>query len=337
MYNSMRVWNPKEALSTVHLLSGVLLTGAMFHGLFGFPFYSTITFLIDLILNAGDEDEEKKKRREKNPLTAESSDLRFRYEFLPEHFGEIKVPGIDGKEYKLSTVLERGPISVLSDVNVGSRTSFNNAWFRSGQEGKDLKETAFNIAEANLGPSVSAGGNFISGVEDLTNGKVRRGLEKMVPAFFKGSITASRFADEGAQTRNRDVILEANEISGLNLAAQVLGFTPTRLAEIQEFNYGIKEVEVKALREKSKLLDDLKDLENNPDREPEDLKKLDRRIDQHNRRYNYMEGFIIDEDTRERSLEAYEERKRNTIKGIYIREETEPYIGRMQRNIGIEQ
>ena len=335
MYNSMRVINPKEALPAVHLLSGVLLTGAVFHGLAGSPFYSTITTLIDLILNAGDEDEEKKKRRKKNPLTAESSDLRFRYEFLPEHFGEIKVPGIDGKKYELSTVLEKGPISVLSDVNIGSRTSFNNAWFRSAPEGKDWKETAFNIAEANLGPSVSAGGSFISGAQDLWNGKVRRGLEKMVPAFFKGSITASRFADEGAQTRNRDVILKANEISGLNLAAQVLGFTPTRLAQIQEFNYGIKEVEVKALREKSTLLNDLKDLENNPDREPEDLKKLDRRIEQHNRRYNYMEGFIIDEDTRERSLEAYEERKENTVRGKYMTEETEPYIRKMQRGIGV--
>jgi hypothetical protein len=335
MYNSMRVANPKEALSAVHLLSGVLLTGAVFHGLAGSPFYSTITTLIDLILNFGDEDEEKKKRREKNPLTAQSSDLRFRYEFLPEQFGEIKMPGIDGKEYKLSTVLEKGLVSVLTDVNVGSRTSFNNMWFRSAPEGKDWRETAFNIAEANLGPSVSAGGNFISGVEDVWDGKIRRGLEKMVPAFFKGSIVASRYADEGAQTRNRDVILKANELSGLNLAAQVLGFTPTRLAQIQEFNYGIKEVEVKATKEKNDLLKDFKDLENNPDRTPEARKKLDRRIDQHNRRYNYMEGFTIDEDTRERSLEAYEERKANTVRGKYMTEETEYNIRKMQRNIGI--
>jgi hypothetical protein len=112
------------------------------------------------------------------------------------------------------------------------------------------------------------------------------------------------------------------------LAAQVLGFTPTRLAQIQEFNYGIKEVEVKALREKSKLLTDLKDLENNPDRNPEARKKLDRRIDQHNRRYNYMEGFIIDEDTRERSLEAYEERKEKTIRGLYRSDELDYYINK---------
>jgi hypothetical protein len=335
MYNSMRILNPKEALSAVHLLSGVLLTGAVFHGLAGSPFYSTITTLIDLILNSGDEDEEKKKRRQKNPLTAQSSDLRFRYEFLPEQFGEIKMPGIDGREYELSTVLEKGLVSVLTDVNVGSRTSFNNMWFRSAPEGKDWKETAFNIAEANLGPSVSAGGNFISGVEDLTDGKIRRGLEKMVPAFFKGSIVASRYADEGAQTRNRDVILKRNEISGLNLAAQVLGFTPTRLAQIQEFNYGIKEVEVKALREKSKLLTDLKDLENNPDREPEDFKKLDHRIDQHNRRYNDMKGFSIDEKTIERSLKAYDKRKDNTSYGKLTTKETEYDITKMQRNIGI--
>jgi len=333
MYNSMRVTNPKEALPAIHLLSGVLLTGAVFHGLAGSPFYSTIATLIDLILNFGDEDEEKKKRREKNPLTAQSSDLRFRYEFLPEQFGEIRMPGIDGREYKLSTVLEKGLVSVLTDVNVGSRTSFNNMWFRSAPEGKDLKETVFNIAEANLGPSVSAGGSFISGVEDLTNGKIRRGLEKMVPAFFKGSIVASRYADEGAQTRDRKVILERNELSGLNLAAQVLGFTPTRLAEIQEYNYNKKQVIDTAKKEKNKLLKDFKDLENNPDRTPEARKKLDRRIDQHNRRYNFTEELTIDEETLERSLDAYEERGEKTIRGLYSSDElrfyldkTDPYL-----------
>ncbi|MSX43548.1 MAG: PLxRFG domain-containing protein, partial [Actinobacteria bacterium] len=337
MYHSMRIWNPKEALPAIHLLSGVLLTGAVFHGLAGSPFYSTIATLIDLILNAGDEDEEKKKRRQKDPLTAQSSDLRFRYEFLPEQFGKIMMPGIDGRKYELSTVLEKGLVSVLTDVNVGSRTSFNNMWFRSYHEGKDWKETAFNIAEANLGPSVSAGGSFISGVEDVWNGKIRRGLEKMVPAFFKGSIVASRYADEGAQTRDRKVILERNEISGLNLAAQVLGFTPTRLAEIQEYNYSMKEVEVKATKEKNDLLKDFKDLENNPDRTPEARKKLNHRIDQHNRRYNYVEELTIDEDTLERSLEAYEERKQKTIRGLYRSEElgyyinkTDPYL-RQQR------
>jgi hypothetical protein len=333
MYNSMRVTNPKEALPAVHLLSGVLLTGAMFHGLAGSPFYSTITTLIDLILNSGDEDEEKKKRRQKNPLTAQSSDLRFRYEFLPEQFGEIMLPGIDGKEYKLSTVLEKGPISVLTDVNVGSRTSFNNMLFRSAPEGKDWWETALNIAEANLGPSVSAGDSFISGVEDLTNGKIRRGLEKINPGITKGSIVASRYADEGAQTRDRKVILERNEISGLNLAAQVLGFTPTRLARIQEHNYSNQQVVDTAKKEKNKLLKDLKDLENNPDRDPEARKKLDRRIDQHNRRYNFTEELTIDEDTRERSLEAYEEREQKTIRGLYSSDElrfyldkTDPYL-----------
>jgi len=333
MYNSMRVTNPKEALPAIHLLSGVLLTGAVFHGLAGSPFYSTIATLIDLILNFGDEDEEKKKRREKNPLTAQSSDLRFRYEFLPEQFGEIKMPGIDGKEYKLSTVLEKGLVSVLTDVNVGSRTSFNNMWFRSAPEGKDWWETALNIAEANLGPSVSAGGNFISGVEDVWDGKIRRGLEKMVPAFFKGSIVASRYADEGAQTRDRKVILERNELSGLNLAAQVLGFTPTRLAEIQEYNYNKKQVIDTAKKEKNKLLKDFKDLENNPDRTPEARKKLDRRIDQHNRRYNFTEELTIDEETLERSLDAYEERGEKTIRGLYSSDElrfyldkTDPYL-----------
>jgi hypothetical protein len=335
-YSAMKVMNPKESLRAAHLLTGVILTGAMFHGITGSPFYSTLCSLIDLILNSGDEDDaEKRKRRAKNPLTAESSDLRFRYEWLPEHFGTIMVPGLDGRDHKFSAVLEKGPISVLTDINIGSRTSFNNMWFRSAPEGKDWKETAFNIAEANLGPGVSAGANFLSGVENLVDGKIQRGLEGIAPALFRGGLTAIRFADEGAQTRNRDELLKKNELNGLNLTAQALGFAPTRLAQIQEFNFALKDVEVKAQKEKSKLLSQLKDIEGNPDRSYKDIQRLEKKIDQHNKRYEELEAFTIDEDTIEKSLDAYDERKEKMRRGKATTEETEPYIEKLQRNVGI--
>ena len=333
-YSAMKVMNPKESLRAVHLLTGVLLTGAMFHGVTGSPFYSSLCSLIDLILNSGGDDEEKRKRRIKNPLTADSSDLRFRYEWLPQNFGNIMVPGLDGRDHKFSAVLEKGPISVLTDINIGSRTSFNNMWFRSAPEGKDWKETAFNIAEANLGPGISAGANFLSGVENLVDGKIQRGLEGIAPAIFKGGLTAIRFGSEGAQTRNHDELLKRNELNGMNLAAQALGFAPTRLAQMQERNYAIKDVEVRAGKEKSKLLSELKDLESNPNRTRNDARKLERRIDQHNRRYEEIEALTISEDTIENSLDAYAERKEKTIRGKFTTEETEPYIEKLQRNAG---
>ena len=337
-YTAMKVTNPKESLRAMHILGSTLLMGAMFHGLKGTPFYSSICTLIDLFLNSGEDSEEKRRRRTKNPLTAESSDLRFRYEFLPEHFGDIKIPGIgkdvNGGNYKLSTVLERGPVSVLTDMNIGSRTSYDNMWFRSAPEGKNWKETALNIAEANLGPSVSAGGTFVEGLGDLANGDVQRGLEKMVPALFKGSVVAHRLAEEGAQTRNHDVMLRKEEITALNLAAQMFGFAPTRLAKIQDTNFALKEVVVEAKKEKSKLLDELKDFEQNPSKTIKDMRALDNRIDQHNKKYGYLEDFVIDEDTRERSLKSYEKRKENTERGLFTTEETYPYLRKLQRSQG---
>ena len=111
---------------------------------------------------------------------------------LPKNFGNIKITGIDGREHKLSDMLEKGPISALTDMNIGSRTSYDGMWFRDWKEGATTKETVTNMITANLGPSVSIGSNMLSGVDDFGNGKLGRGAEKFAPAFFKAPLVAAR-------------------------------------------------------------------------------------------------------------------------------------------------
>jgi hypothetical protein len=272
-----------------------------------------------------EDDEERRARYVKNPLTAESSNLRFRYDFLPKYFGQIMVPGVDGREHRLSTILEKGPISVLTDINVGSRTSFDGIWFRDPKPGRTLAETVENFVVENLGPAVSVGGGAIKAVEDLYNGKIQRGLEGLVPAFFKGSLVAYRLDTEGAETKGGDKLLKPAEINDLNLVAAVAGFQASRIARIQEKNFAFQKELTAAETSKSKALRALNEAAFNPEKEPGDIKKAVNKIREHNKRYP-MEAFLIEGDTIDRSLEAYGEAKGLTYRGQRMSEKLLPYL-----------
>ena len=327
-YSIVRLSSPiEERAEAMHRLSGVLVMGGLFHGLVGMPLYSVICSTIDAVLNNLGDDEEEKRRRAINPLTADDSNLRFRYEFLPKYFGQITVPGLDGRQHRLSELLEKGPISALTDMNIGSRTSFDGMWFREAKPGKNYVETMQNYLIANLGPGVSTGFNMVGGIEDLNNGHIGRGLEKLVPALFKGSLVAERMREEGAETRGGADLLKKSELNELNYIASVIGFSPTRLARIQEKNFQYQKQIIKATDERTKLLRRLDETIMDPENKDKsaDIKDIFKNIAKFNKRYP-AEVFLIEPDDIERSLEAYAKKRGMTIRGQYIDEKLAPYL-----------
>jgi hypothetical protein len=317
-----------EGRAAMQRLTNVLLMGGMFHGLVGMPLYGLIADTIDALSN--EDDEETKKRRAKNPLTSDNSNLRFRYEFLPENFGHIEITGLDGRKHRLSELLEKGPISALTDINIGSRTSFDGMWFRDPNPGKNWTETAINIATSNLGPAVSAGLNVPRGIDDLSKGEILRGLEKLVPALFRTPITAYRIGTEGAETTKGADILSRDELNNRNLIAQAIGFPPTRLARRQEAIFESEKEIRKAQEQRSKVLDGLNRVAFDPEGDKADLKEVFENIKKYNRRYP-IEKYLIDIDTIERSLEAYANKRNMTYRGQVIEEKLAPYLGPLYR------
>jgi len=313
-----------EGRSAAHKLSQVILMGAIFHGLVGSPLYGVITSLINLYDYLFGDEDEMRKRRLNNPLTVYDSDMRFRYEFLPETFGHIVIPGLDGRDHWLSEVLEKGPASVLTDMNIGSRTSYDGLWFREAKIGATTKETVLNFLAANLGPSISVGSNALSAIDDFGNGKIQRGLEKIAPAFFKAPLVAARLSEEGAKSQAGDMILRRYELNNLNIAAQALGFQPTRLSRLQERNFKYAQEDKQASADKSKLLKDLNEAITTG-KSPEEVGRIFKNIDKHNRRYPH-DDYEIDDDTIERSLESYEKRKDLVERGLYIPESKEDIL-----------
>ena len=315
----------QESREAMHRLTGVLAMGGMFHGLVGMPLYSTICSTIDIVLDQFGDEDEKRYRRRRNPLTADNSNLRFRYEWLPQNFGHIEITGLDGREHRLSDVLEKGAISALTDVNIGSRTSFDNMWWRAPRTGRNFVETTQNFIIDNMGPGVSTGVNMVGAFDDFSNGKIERGLEKLVPALFRGSLVAGRLASEGAETKSGAVILKPSEISDLNLIAQVLGFAPTRLARIQEKNFEVQKEITEATTERTKLLKRLDETIYDSSRDPEKIKNILIQIRQHNQRYP-AKGLVIESDTIERSIKSYGQRRAMTIRGQAMSKDLAPYI-----------
>lgn len=308
---------PEVRAQAMNELAGVLLMGGMFFGVTGMPLYSVVTATIDAVLDNLGDDEDKRKRRGKNPLTADDSDQRFRRDFLPQNFGNITIPGITGDKVSLSAMIESGPISAWTDVNWSRRTQFNNLWFQQGMKGSTWEESTKNAILANLGPGVSLGDNFARAIDDFSNGEITRGLIKLNPAFTKGIFTAYQLGTEGATTTKGDVILKPTDFSDYNLVNSVLGFQSDRLARLQNEKFARTGASVEQEQQKSKLLGRYTDLSSHPGSTPEDFKSLFNKIKDYNQRYP-LPHMQIDMDNLTASLAASMQKRQYSLYGSYF-------------------
>jgi hypothetical protein len=317
-YTSTQVMkDPKEAAESMKILAGVLMMGAMFHGLKGMPLYSTVGAVVEALSDLGEDDEEKRRRRAQNPLVYQNADLRFR-RFLQENFGPVA-----------ADMLYSGPISSMTDINIGSRTSFDNLWFRGGQPAKTNKEAFNNFILANIGPAVSGILGQAGALDDFENGHIERGLEKALPAFFKNPLVAARLATEGAKTKAGDTIIKKEDITAANILAQAAGSPPTRLARTQEVGFELKGEYIKANQERTKILQRMNDAILNKEftGEKKDLQPVINQIRQHNNKYPGMEKIMIDGEAIDNTLNSALDARALTYKGVRIpTEDMLPYF-----------
>jgi hypothetical protein len=314
--------DPKLALSATHRLGSVLTMGALFGGITALPLYSTICFVIDVI----SDEEEEKKRRLKNPITADNADLRFRYDFLRTTFGDVKFTGMDGREHTLAKVLEKGAISELSDINIGSRTSFDGMWWRGGKQGDDEAETFKNFFIANLGPAASTIIDMPKAFKDWRQGEILRGIERVLPALPKNVFTAARLGSEGAKTPQGDIIMSKKEFSETSLIMQGLGFQSTTLSRAQENAYMLYKEEKAANNSRKDLMSRLDNVFLDPNKSAEDKKKFMAEIAKHNKRYQVIPSLTIDADAIFDSIDRSIDNMGLKFRGLRIKEEMLPFM-----------
>lgn len=360
----MAAATPGQRSQGLQILSGILLTGAMLHGVTGMPLYTVICDIIDAVLDDLEDDEKRKRRiarykqvfgedsisddwgiehvRDKearisrDPWTATNSDMRFRYEFLPSFTGGLSYTTDSGRKIDLAQMLEKGPISVATDMNIGSRTSFNDIWFKDPREGKDFEEQVTNTLEAFTPPSISAAFNVIKGISGMVKGETRKGIEQASPAAVANPLKAERIAREGVTTKDNKLILGKSELSNANIVAQVTGLTSTRAAALEEQKYKFEGERAKAIKQKQSILEDIKKSFLNdsiPLKEQQEAQqKAINRFVQFDKRYPVMKIAIDAKSVIESVKNAYKDRGVQS-RGMSLDDKVMPLMRAMRERI----
>lgn len=193
---------------------GMLGTTALFAGVQGLPFFGELMAVFNLLFT--DDDEEPAE------VVIEK--------FLQEPF-------------------YHGALNYLTGAEIASRISMSGLIFRENKIEKD-QSVLYDLFEMLGGPAVGVFMNTERGIELLSQGELYRGVEAMMPSVIKSGMKATRFATEGATTLRGDEVIP---VSNLDIALQMIGYTPGAYAREQERVSGAKKID-EAVRSKKRQL-----------------------------------------------------------------------------------
>jgi hypothetical protein len=289
-------FTPEEKRIARNRLTGLLAASAMTSGVTGMPFY----WIAETIMNAiGDDDD---------PYYDFTTSLR---ETMPEFI----VSGIP---------------SALTQGNIASRTGFRDMpliGFMPGvgsgaSKSSDAEGVIMDSLKVATGP---VGGLFLNigrGIDQISDGKVYRGLETMSPSQIKNFMKAYRFVDEGTATTLRGDPL--TKVDTYDAAMQALGFAPLPVATQQEKNNAVVKIQTEAMRSKQRAYALINLAQDSNDSEGfDDALKL---VDEHNKRFP---GFEIKPDQLISSLEKHAKRSSEMLNGVYIEKGLRPYLNKI--------
>lgn len=294
----------KKAAATK--LFGTIGMTTLFAGLVGVPGYTAMMGMAEGIREAlrpdmDDEDADiwYDENDEGNPLGKRNLDLWFREWWIPTMFGPnsdlASVLGLSPETAQgVARGVEMGPLSALTDWNVGSSVTLDHLWFQDRVPSDDMKGafTQF-LFDTFGGPLGAMGAQIADGIQDVNEGNFDRGLEKFAPAFFRGPMKAFRVSQEGSVTSGqRAPILDAEWYTTGKLLGQALNFQPTTEAEIQKANFLAKRMTIEIQRERTKVLNEVnlafaKDMENSTARTRANIEEALDAVEE----YNYRNAF----------------------------------------------
>ena len=275
----------KAALKQLFLMYGMSYAVG---GLFGLPFFGAIATLVNMVASVFDmfDDEE---------------DVSFNFrQYLVQELG-------------LSELILKGPTNRYLDVEVSGRASIaNGIGFR--EDPYEIEK--FGYMEAMglqmLGPMGSyvmdAPENIELALNEIAEGDLGRGFERLAPSFLRNGFKTMRFLEEGARTKDGRPIVE--DLKAHNLYMQAFGFTPADVSFTYETRALAKQYENKVMRKRSELLQARYLAITTGDRELR--KRTDERISSFRRIY----PRLITNDTLIRSYKSRRAAEREYIAGI---------------------
>jgi hypothetical protein len=278
-----------------------------------------------------DEDEEG------NPLGKRSMSLWFTEWYLPHYFGpESGLAAQLGLSEKQANLLVRsikkGPISALTDLNVGTSTSLDEMFFRSDTPAKSNREAAFMFLGAHvLGPFGSTLGQFAAARDDFNNGRPERAYEKLAPALFRGPLVASRLMREGSDTPQGAEIKSAEWYTTGKLLGQSLGFGSTEVSDIQKTNFTAKRMTEQIKTDRNAVLLKVRQAWRKYEENPSDANsaKIDAAMDAVDKYNNTNYILPIRDSTIKDSLSGEAKSLSGAIDGLIVDKNFSPYLSEL--------
>lgn len=310
-YRALAGLDAQDRAKAMTQLIGTLTMSTALAGYVGIPGATMAMGAIQGMMNAMRGDDED------DPLEGRDLEFWFRNKWLPQTFGNIKIG-----DHTLDEILDRGLIATMTGYDISGSLSMNNMWV------PDVKEQATSAAAMQeylmslLGPSASITFKQIPNAIDAFNkGEIMRGIEQLSPAFARGSLTAARYAKEGATTTSGAVIKEAEEFTQGQLLAQSMGFATEGLVARREAIFHLQGEILKVKRERTSLLDRLeRELDKGSD---EDIEKAFDNVFKFNSRNPYD---MIGGDNIKQSIKKQIERKMKSDRGMPVDKKYYPQL-----------
>jgi hypothetical protein len=279
-----------------------------------------------------------------NPIGLRSTDLYIRGSLIPRYFGAgssfAKQFGLEDETADLiAKSIEVGPISGLTDWNFQTSLSLDGLWFSSfGQEPDTWGEVVQQYAFGLFGPFGSVITDAADGAQLIQEGKVSRGMEKILPGLIREPIEAYRLTQEGYVTPSGRVFNDAEYYNTWRVIGQMIGVGSTDLAIAQKGVYGVEQM-VKTDPAESKLEIYVNFEKAIKDREQavknygagskqaeEAMAKMEEILQEDIARHNYM--YFFDPITPDSLTDSMRERLRRdgiTESGFYLGDKVAPF------------
>lgn len=338
--NSLAIISPlksaQDKKDAATKIFGTIGMAGMFSGVVGLPFYGAMVGAAEGVreLFRPDEDDDPQKQiwydatDPTNPLGYRNLDLWFRGYWIPKMFGSdsdiAKALGLSDEAAELlARSIVMGPVSALTDANIGTSTNINvtDMFFRLDTPTK-FDENAFGNMVFDL-VSGAAGSMFksiLSGVQDIQEGQVNRGVEKLLPAILRGPAKAFRLSEEGLLTRKGAEVKPEEFYTTAKLLPQVFGMSSTETDAIQKASFAAKQLLVELKQERQDRLNRLNLAAMRYSQEPsnshyDDMEEALVDIME----FNYKNGFgplYIDSKTIHSSITGQAERRGSALQGL---------------------
>ncbi len=275
----------KAALKQLFLMYGMSYAVG---GLFGLPFFGALATLVNIVASVYDmfDDEEDA------PFNAR--------QYLVQELG-------------LSELILKGPTNRFLDIEVSGRASIAN--------GIGFREDPYEIEKFGYAPAMflqmlgpmgsyvmDAPENIGLAFNEIAEGDLGRGFERLAPSFLRNGFKTMRFLEEGARTKDGRPIVE--DLEAHNLYMQALGFTPGNVSFTYETRALAKQYENAVMKKRSELLQARYLAITTGDRE------LRQRVDERISSFRRLYPRLITNDTLIRSYKSRRAAEREYIAGI---------------------